>query len=478
MKIDSRRGLSIDYAVGSFTLLISWLAVTGIAWAEAPVLTPQDFSIGRVLASEREGLLQSVELDYDVYRRSVEPGLADLRVFEESGRPVPYAIRRRVPATRQAPPEPREVPLFELGLGSAPVGRDGAIDVGDYRIDAEISATGAIVSVHRGDAREDEEGDQARGWLLDTSRLDRSIIGLELTLSASGGDFVSRIRVEASEDLSDFREVASNLALVRLIQEGHRIERTEFEIPRTRARYLLMTPMDAFPPAELIRVRVRLAPDKPSRARVRHVVPGRFDSNQPGVVLFDLETTSLPIESVRVLLSEPNTIIDGRLESAASEDGPWRLRQSGLFYFFEKGGALRNASVRWHSPTQEQLRLVTSTRGGGLVAKAPSLEVVWQPEQLIYLQRSAGNSLLAIGRAGAADGSFAPSDLMRMTPSGNPLSADTSASLGPESVLAGDAALELEKPVPWRSYALWSLLLLSVGIILALSLHLMRSTNP
>jgi len=96
---------------------------------------------------------------------------------------------------------------------------------------------------------------------------------------------------------------------------------------------------------------------------------------------------------------------------------------------------------------------------------------------LMYAQRSPGHSLLAIGRAGAADGSFSPEDLLRTAESDGIAMLESTASLGPEAVLAGDSVLVPKTPTPWRTYGLWSLLLLSVGVVLALSFRLLGNAG-
>jgi hypothetical protein len=445
-----------------------------LAVGDSDSLGPGDFAIGRILEAKRPGVLHSVMLDYDVYRRSVEPGLADLRVFDEEGRPAPYAIRRRVPATKTEA-EWVDLPIFPLGgsvADSAP-GLEGKANA--YRIDAQLSESGAILSVRRegsmGVARAGRSG-----WLLDSSHLKETIVALQFGMGTDGGDFLSRMRVESSNDLSRFSAVEAEIALARLVHEGHRIERTEFEIPATKARYLRITPIDAAPAADLTRVRVRLAPKTVQRTRQRHTIEGRFDPGEPGVVVYELDA-NLPVEALRILLVEPNTIIEGQLESASTPEGPWRTRQGGVFYFFEKGGELRNASVAWRSSSDRHLRLVTSRRGGGLLGEPPMLEVVWRPEQLLYVQRGPGHSFLAVGRAGTADGSFSPADLLRTRESEKIDLFESSASLGPEAVLAGESVLERKTPPPWRTYGLWALLLLSVGVVLALSFRLLSSAS-
>lgn len=495
IRIGSRSHWILPWGVGS--LRIRALAIVLAALASVPVsaataqaetdrapLALEDFAFGRDLISQQAGRVQSVVLDYDVYRRSVGPRLSDLRVFDAKGRPAPYAVWRRMPARTRASEE-SVVPIFRLERRGAGEGLDRtAVGVsGDYRIDAELSATGAIVRIHRdvetatpAGALPGAKNAPAAGWLLDTSGLRRSIVGLEVELAEAGGDFVSRLRLESSNDLAVFRRVDTEIALARLDQAGHRIERTDFKIPSTRARYLRLTPIDAPLATEIVGVRVRSAPERGDVRRERRVVAGRFDPHRPGVVLFDVPPL-LPIESVHVQLAEPDSIVEGRLESASSSEGPWRVRQQGLFYLLEKGGALRNPKAEWNSSSEGSLRLVTSARGGGLLGEAPSIEVVWRAEQLLYLQRNPGDMALGVGRIDTENGGFEAGDLLQMDSTRRDALRNETARLGPERTLAGLAALERVVPVPWRRYGLWLLLLGSVALILVLSVRVLRAVE-
>ena len=479
-----RRLLSASVSILLFSFALGAAKTATAEFAADPSL--EDFSVGRSLIVAQPGLLQSVLLDFDVYRRSVEPGLADLRVFDGQGEPTPYAIRRRLPGTMEAPVT-QSVPIFRLD--SEPGGSRaivGAHTAGGYRIDAEISESGAILSI-RGSDREvglAKEAVAPSTWLLDTSGLTRPIVHLDFVLAESEVDFVSRLRLESSDDLSSFRAVNADLALARLDQAGHHIERMSFAIPATRARYLRLSPTGAGLPVEIREVRVRLSGKTSIRRHFRKLLEGRWDPNEPGVVLFDLEA-SPPIETIRVLLGQQNSIVEGQLESAPRPDGPWRSRQSGVFYFYDRGGALRNPATSWNGSRDRYLRLVTSTRGGGLKGHPlPTLEVVWQPEQLLYLERSEagpGGSTLAVGRVDTLDGSFPASDLLRMGRSAANDPDQITVRLGPERILAGDAALERSKPppppTPWRTYGLWALLLSIVAVVLGMSFRLMQNVE-
>lgn len=439
----------------------------------AQPLALEDFAVGRKLEAVEPGGLQSVLLDYDVYRRSVEGRLADLRVFDADGRPAPFAIRRQLPEQRDAE-RIESLPVFRIDASKTH--EDHALSLEDYSIEAELSETGAIVRVHREGQASAVDAPPA-GWLLDATDLRRPIVGIELEFEPADRDFVDRIRIDRSSDLARWSAIDAEIAVARLSQAGHRIERTRFDLPSLRAKYLRLTPEDAARLPALRAVRVRLASRAESLPRFRHTLSGRIDPSAPEVVLFDLDA-EIPVERLRVVFATPGTFVEGRLESARSAEGPWRTRHDGVFYSYERRGRmLRNSAVAWQGSRDRYVRLVTSERGGGLQGPPPTLEIEWIPEQLVYLDRTGGASTLAVGRIDTVDASFRPEQLLRTHRARDANMQPTRALLGPEEILAGDAVLVRSVPIAWRTYGLWAVLIAIVGIVVGLSLRLLRSVD-
>jgi hypothetical protein len=180
---------------------------------------------------------------------------------------------------------------------------------------------------------------------------------------------------------------------------------------------------------------------------------------------------------LRLRLEDDNALVEAQLESAPELEGPWRRRFSGVLYSIDQGGRLENPAIDWSARGDRYLRLTVSSRGGGRLESPPTLIVSWRPEQLLFLHRGDGPSLLAVGREETLDGSFADAELARLARRSGGSVPEATARLGPETILAGDAALVVQTPIPWRSYALWALLLASVAVVLTMSLRLLRSVE-
>lgn len=445
-------------------------AAVGPARGEDAPLGPPDFAVGRSLRVDGAHALHSASLDFDVYRTSVEPDLADLRVFDGAGEPLPHAIRHAVPTPI---PEARLEPVPVLFLDPDPADEASA---GGYRIDAEVSPSGAIL--HLGaEAPPRLPGPATTGaWLVDASALESETIvalALDLALAPSAGNFIGYLRVAASDDLTHFRTVVRRAAVARFERSGHQIERLELELPATRARYLKLTLVEGILPADLQSVTARLA-SLPASPALQHTrVEGEPVEGEPGAFVYDVGA-HLPVERIDVVPGEPNTLLEVRIETGDEPEGPWTRRYTGLVYRLESGDTLRSDPIPWRRG-HRYVRLVASPKGGGQQRAAPTIDLGWRPGQLLFVARGEGPYVLAVGKRGAKSVAFRADELVRIAGEEARRLDDATTALGPPIALAGDAAFEEPRePVSWRRIGLWGVLVVAVGVVLALSARLIR----
>ncbi len=463
--------------------------------AEADRLGVGDFAVGRVIEPGSSRALQSATLDLDVYRASVERGLADLRVFNAAGETVPHAIRAAPPAEVR-PVERVRLPVFPIaGPGAAPAAGPGGAAAseesedseasgesgesgGALEIDAEISESGAIVRLR--DRRPARSAPSGRAvWLVDASELDgEPIAGLEFEPAPSSEDFIAYLRVDGTDDLTSFRTHRSRAALARLTRDAHQIERLDLALPATRARYLKLEVIEGAWPGPLESVTARIATQPEAPALLRTSVAGRAIEGEPGRFVYDIQA-DLPIEWIDVVPGEPNTLLDVRIDSARVSGGPWANRYAGLVYRLEPGGRLRNAPIPWRGGSVRQLRLTLSPKGGVDPSSAPpDIEIGWRPARILFVARGEGPFTLAYGRRGARDVAFEASRLVGLAAEELTRLDDPAAALGPPRMLAGDRAYAPPpREVPWRRIGLWAVLVLAVGIVLRMSLRLLGGSD-
>jgi hypothetical protein len=464
--------------VSSTTLRLAvCLFALAAAGATAPPLRPDDFATGRTIESDRDDPLQSLLVDLLVYRGSVGPGLADLRVFNAQGEEVPHAIRALATPERQ-PMDSVVVPWFllpEAAGGAA----SGAGLARSHGVEVEVGADGAIVRVEplfAGEARPPSTATPrpANTVLLDLTQAPRDVVALELDLGPEPAEFVVPLRVEVGDDLVHFRARRTRSALARLEQGGHRIERSDVSFVRTGERYLLLTADGAPLPVEIRGVRARLAPTEAPPPRQETELLGVALADEPGAHLFDVGG-AVPIDRVQVALPQRNSVVRAELSSAARPEGPWTRHHQGLLYRIERKSPLRNDAIDVRITRHRYFKLVVAPEGGGLGGDAPRLEVSWHPEQLLFVQRGPGPFALGYGRSDTEPARFSASELLRTVgaPPGEVPRA-TAALASPRPV--GDPSVLEPRPAPppERPYGLWAFLVAAVAVVVGQSVRLLR----
>jgi len=448
-----------------------------------------DFAHGREIEPRISGPLQTLLLDLPIYRGTVEPRLADLRVFNATGEAVPHAIRSL------AQPESRlddfaKLPLFRLpeidegepGSSGMNVATHGEERI--HSIDAEISENGAVVRILSQRPQPDDAGDEQSpaapeaalpaGYLIDASQLERAVVGLELELGGDPLEFVVPVRIEGSSDLVRFQSLGSRAALARLDQSGHRVEISRVDFPASRQRYLKLTWPQAKLPVEIEAVRARLAPETQPPPRDSARIPGQPVPNQANTFVFDLGG-EVPVDRVQLDLPQANTLVEAQLFAGPTDAGPWSRRYSGVLYALEHAESLRNPEIPWPVTRDRYFKLVVASKGGGLGAGTPVLEISWYPEQLLFITRGEPPFRLAYGRARAASTRFDAGELIATSHERSHELPRQTAALGAEYPLVEPSVLEVPKePISMRSVALWGVLVLSVSVVLAMSLRLLR----
>jgi hypothetical protein len=460
-----------------------------------PPLVPGDFAHGRSIETKQPGALQTLLIPVAVYRGSVEPRLADLRVFDAAGEAVPHTIRSLdTPEPLEELSEP--LPLFAIpegathapALGAEPGAEPGAKGFWKrkelLRVDATIIVQEAHIRVESG-AAAGAPASRTTGYLVDRGEPTRDlpvqdkelrkVVGLELEFAPSEAPFVAALRVRGSDDLVRFEKLAPRATIARLEQGGHRIELTRIDFPASRHRYLEITWPGGDRPVELAAVRARLAPRAPAQHRFHAKLKGRAAQDEPRIFLFDLGGTP-PVDRMQVELPRSNDAVEARLLSGTSPEGPWYPLYSGLVFDVEHAGTRhRNEAIAARKARHRHYRLEVSPKGGGSGGRAPVLDVAWRPEQLIFVARGEAPFSLSYGRAEVAASNFDFSDLLAIAREFDRELPLESAALGRERAVADPSVLEAPgRTMEPRTVALWFALILAVALIAGMSLRVLR----
>ena len=210
----------------------------GVAFAAsaAPVAPkPDDFSMRLPLSVTGQNGVVRLTLPLTVYQHAQNPGLADVRIFDAEGRPVPFAFTVFEP---RATTERRETAakLF-------PVSADAVETPSGLDLDVRAAKDGAVVSVvakYTG-ANPRSSGGSLQELVLDlgADHDDEQLESLRFAIPAGLGTYRAELAVEQSVDLKYWTRVAqSRVDWLRDASQTSAIANDRIELSAHGGRYM------------------------------------------------------------------------------------------------------------------------------------------------------------------------------------------------------------------------------------------------
>ncbi|MCM8599844.1 MAG: DUF3999 domain-containing protein [Candidatus Accumulibacter sp.] len=446
-------------------LLVTWLLyVLGtLAIAE----TPQDFAFGIPLELAGQQALFQVELPRAAYEGVLRGDLGDLRVFNGERQAVPYAF---LPAARPAHERRQPLPLPYFALRGDPV-----VGIEGLEIRIERAAGRAVLTMNdRG--RVPAHAATLLGYLVDASAIAQPLQALLPELSADPEEVMTRVRVDASDDLTHWTRLLSDAPVVRLVAGTHRLEQLRLELPPSRAKYLRLSwpaTAQALPLAGLAAEPGDALIDPPRQWKQ---VAGTTSGDRVGEWAFDLGG-QFPVDRLRLLLPQANSVASIEILSRSRATDPWRrVMASTAYRLGPSGQEVVNPDLAIAATSDRYWLLRVDQRGGGLGTGSVQLAAGWLPQRLIFAARGAPPFLLAYGSATAKPAVYPVATLVPgYRGAGDETLANFPigrASTGSERVLAGERALRT--PADWKRWGLWGSLLLAVALLAWMALRLAR----
>lgn len=380
-----------------FALLVALLGTS--ASAELAV-NPAQFAFRGVIHINEKGPYQQVSLPLAVYQGLASPDLADLRVFNEKGELMPYAIVPRESSVETHRKE-QSVPFFPL---HAPAGNGSG--AGDIAVTIRQTGDGTLVSV-RQSAASASPAELVHGLVLDASKLPGSVRSLRL-IAESGTSPFHAYTIESSQDLQHWRMLKRDAQLVRLAHEGHRVDLdgAEWDVPADRYLRLLWADPQRAPVISAVLLssveRQQAAPQRIWSAEIRPsaVHGGDYEYVWTGQMPLEMLRINLPqINSLAPLTIQQPLIRAGRLRHR--DELRWTtLTQSVVYRLESPQGEIRSPDIALNELVVNRLRLSLDQRAGKLGEAPPTLQIGFVPREIVFLARGDGPFVLAWGASG------------------------------------------------------------------------------
>lgn len=457
-------------------VLCAFVGVAANASAQqvAPAPQPNDFARAWPIEGDAGDGLLRLALTPEVYAQLARDDLVDIAAFNAADEAIPLGPVALVLERASHAPAPTPVALSLFPVPRAVRGGDGerltlfVAKDGDgrlRRLDAELAPPDPV--------------DAPQDLLLDLSALDSDVVGLQLALAADTARLSARVDVEGSSDLSNWRGLARDQAVVSLNENGVRLERLRIEFAATDLPYLRLRRVDSnaslpLASAHALRARRTLVPEP---ARESFNLAGESGKEQPGA--FEYRSAGpFPIERVAIELAERNAVARVVLESRDDPGLPWRERARGTAFRLGGEGGIGAAPFDLAPIRDRHWRVRTEPAQ----SRAPALTLSYRPDQFVLLTQGAAPYRLAAGSRRSTRPDYPLRVVLAEVQSRHGEGwLPPEARLGASVALAGEAALtprpKPATPASFRHWLLWGILLAGAALVVGMVLHLLRNAD-
>lgn len=372
------------------TLSCAALLCAGSALAQAPA----DFAWRGPLEVPAGASVVRAELPVQALLNLQSPQGADVRVFDATGRALPFAFAAPVdqpPAARQPTADFAALPLYSAQPGRRP-------EAGSVQVNISQGGEQRAVWVRMRPDGADAPADRKLPSALFDTRASRQTIDAITVKAQLPPNTPVRIAVSESTDLSQWTPVPVRGRVFRFEGPGAPVNET-LELGRPLAlegRYLRLdwTGQDGVSVSAIQGLQVR-----PARAprQVSALLP---DAREDGQAAIEWRLGfGLPMAALALTTTQPNTLVPVRVLGRNHMADPWRVIASTVVYRIDgPDGPSTNLPVTLPRVPLRTLR-VEATHGMRLQGLGLTATAVFDPLEIVFVAGGSGPFEVAAGRA-------------------------------------------------------------------------------
>jgi hypothetical protein len=474
--------------------LFTFLLCTLCCIAGAAAATSDDYAYAWPVQIQGTGSAWQIELTPEVYAAVTTADLRDVAVVNAAGDAVPSAPFH-APGSKPTTHE-ELLDLTTFVLPHEPEGGATGASADAIRLQIERGEDGKLRRVDANLGSTPPTADKRQDLLLDASGVRQPFASLRIDWSEGDPDASVQFAVDGSDDLQSWRVLAPRATVLRLTQNGNRLDRHDIALNNAKAAYLRLRRLDYGADLQGLTARLRTVTSNtagPSRQWLDASATGpdthrldasfgRADGSQVVAWRYQLPAP-LAIDSLRLELADDNSlarvVVLSRQGSRKDDPAAW-VRRAGLVAFrLRQGDSVVGNDEFSATPSARarDWRVESATP----LEHAPKVSVGYSPDRFVFLAQGEGPYRVVAGSAGARRGDY-PVDaaLASLRASHGRDWQPPLAVLGARTTLKGDSALVAavaEKPRDWKTWLLWAVLIGSAALIGGLALSLLRGSR-
>jgi len=444
------------------------LAAAAVAVAAGAAEKPKDFAFGIPLTVDTESAFYRAALPAAFYAGSGRADQGDLRVFNGDGAPVPYA-RLAAPVAVREKKSTTSLAFFPLRVDE----QGGDLSGLSVTINRNLGNTSVNLTTKEG---QPVPAQRLAGYLVDAADTREPISAVVLAWTPKAGGMNTRIRIETSDDLNQWRTIVGDAPLLDLEYEGRHLLRDRVEFRQTPAKYLRISWQAAQAPLQLDAVRAEFGDRVLDTPRQWSEASGSAVAGKENEFQFDLGG-AVPVDRISIELPELNAVVPAQLLARASPDEPWYPVTSLVSYRLRQDAGEVSAPPLALAPaTYRYWLLRVDPKSGGLGRGQPRMRAGWIAQEIVFAARGTGPFLIAYGNATAASSALPAVTLVPGFDSGP--EARAAIPVAHPGIAAPLGSLDQAKPPrEYRRATLWAVLVIGVIVLGWMAWQLSRQLN-
>jgi hypothetical protein len=456
-------------------LAATWMLAASLVQAQ-DALAPESFGWrGSLETSGHAGLVRAA-VPADALARLQSRDAADLRLFDRTGRPVPFAFAR--PPLPPAPARQQTSAFPALPLLAAQPGQPGPKGAVQLRVEEKGDSRTLWVQLGQDGAQPAPAGAQRLQAALFDTRAQKEPVTAFVVRAGIPGNVPVHFTLATSPDLANWTRVPVLGRVFRFEGEGAPAnDRLELQAPLTLQDRYLRVDWSGQEGVQLDALVGLLGARQPEPAYVAVDLPAPV-ADGPSALEWPLGFAT-PIARLELGTPNENTVVPLRVLGRNQPSEPWRPLATLLVYRLGAAGQpvssnlpvdLAGASVRW-------LR-VEATHGARLEGLALKARALFEPLEMVFPAGDAGPYTLAAGRA-ATFGAALPLGMLAAT-TNTPIAAlplATLASAQGTAPVTGWWTPWLPRGVDTKTALLWGVIAVGVLLLGGAAWALLRQVN-
>ncbi|MBF0118330.1 MAG: DUF2339 domain-containing protein [Desulfobacterales bacterium] len=409
---------------------------------------PSDFAYGLILKTDdTSSPFYEFTLPKEVYEKITRKDLRDLMVFNKEGQQLPYSIQP-LKIAQKIEKKTVELPFFPLTMEK---------EESNLSVQVKTDLNGAIVNINQTN-KDNISSNKISAYLIDLSSLKDKPSALEFDWLKENTGFITYVNIKGSNNLNNWHYLVNGACIADLYYGNNRLIRKEINLGVQFFKYLHLSSIEEKELNNLTAIRGSWL-DKTSEQDYRWQSINAIEALSKSSDYFFELSGFFPINSVKIKLPEQNTVVNAELSSRFKETDNWTFQFRGVIYSLKmKNEILTNEPITIpFNTTDRYWRLSIDKNSSGIGPGIPALEFGWIAHKLTFVARGDPPFIIAFGSAKIESHIQQIDDLLQKM--GNIKKINSYDLIE----LSGNKALKaLPKPIEWRKFSLWFILISSV----------------